>query len=325
MRTCYRDGQVRISIIIPSYNSRSTLVAAVRSVVETGYLNSEIVVVNDQSQDDTLRVAEELAEEYKPMIKVFSSPGHKNSGAAAARNFGLQRATGDLIAFLDADDIFYPNRFAELSRFRDNPQLNGIYGYARVRCVDSEQSREWKDGVAFGTTEPLSGDKLLTWALETGCPWPMSGITVRKTILDELGGFDNHLETAEDSYLWWQLAWIGGIEPGRLEDPVSEYRRRTGSLFTFGMETRIRYFEALNRFRKWCRQNCTATDRIRLIDSVLESQYEKCIYAARHESSRVRFVKTWGMILKAQPSLLARRRHWGHLVYGVAIRSVNTS
>ena len=104
--------QTLVTVIIPAYNAESTVEAAVRSALCKNACAVEVVAVDDGSSDGTLAVLTSLCGESE-QLKVYSKP---NGGVSSARNFGLERASGKYIMFLDADDEFLPgivNKAAE--------------------------------------------------------------------------------------------------------------------------------------------------------------------------------------------------------------------
>lgn len=92
----------KISVIIPSYNCESTIVRTINSVLSQSFYDFEIIAVNDGSKDKTEEVLNKLSLEDK-RIKVFTK---ENGGVSSARNFGIDKSTGEYITFLDADDMF---------------------------------------------------------------------------------------------------------------------------------------------------------------------------------------------------------------------------
>ncbi|MFC2043376.1 glycosyltransferase family 2 protein [Chloroflexota bacterium] len=113
----------KVSVIIPAYNQADFLVESVQSVLDQTYSNFEVIVVNDASTDKTDEVIRRLDD---PRIKYIM---HKeNRYAAAARNTGIRAAQGELIAFLDADDIFQPQKLqTQVSYLIDNPDIGLTY------------------------------------------------------------------------------------------------------------------------------------------------------------------------------------------------------
>ena len=100
----------KISVIIPAFNAASYLRQCIESVQKQTYTNVEVIVVNDGSTDGTKTILESIAG-ADSRVRVFHN---ENKGVSAARNFGLQRATGEFISFCDADDFMEPTMLEEL-------------------------------------------------------------------------------------------------------------------------------------------------------------------------------------------------------------------
>ena len=93
-----------VSIITPTYNSAKYIAETIQSVQKQTYKNWEMIIIDDCSQDNTIEIIQELMEEDS-RIHLFQL--NKNSGAAKARNFGIEKVTGKYMTFLDADDIWF--------------------------------------------------------------------------------------------------------------------------------------------------------------------------------------------------------------------------
>jgi GT2 family glycosyltransferase len=126
-QSCIRKPP-KFSVIIPVYNLAETLPRAIKSVIEQTWPAHEIIVVDDGSTDNSLQVANGFANKVRVISQV-------NTGVSAARNRGAESATGDWLAFLDADDWYYPDRLrwhAEwIGRDADLDFLTGDYDYRR--------------------------------------------------------------------------------------------------------------------------------------------------------------------------------------------------
>ncbi|RAW99022.1 MULTISPECIES: glycosyltransferase family 2 protein [unclassified Photorhabdus] len=99
------NNDILVSIIIPAFNVEDIIENAINSVLNQTYKNTEIIIINDGSTDGTMDTLNRLSEQYFN-IKVFSQ---ENRGISAARNFGLSKAKGDYVIFLDSDDSFEPS------------------------------------------------------------------------------------------------------------------------------------------------------------------------------------------------------------------------
>ncbi|MBC1503152.1 glycosyltransferase family 2 protein [Listeria booriae] len=97
----------RISIIMPSYNSAKTIERAIQSVLAQTYQNLELLIIDDDSSDETCHIIQKIADERIRLIRL-----KQNGGSAVARNTGIEVATGRYIAFLDSDDSWHPKKLA---------------------------------------------------------------------------------------------------------------------------------------------------------------------------------------------------------------------
>lgn len=111
---------VELSIIVPAYNSAPYLEACINSIAMSTYQNYEIILIDDGSTDGTSEICEKLAQKYNKLI-VFHT---ENQGICAARNLGIENATGKYIGFVDADDLISPIMFETLtSHMTDDVQM----------------------------------------------------------------------------------------------------------------------------------------------------------------------------------------------------------
>jgi glycosyltransferase involved in cell wall biosynthesis len=184
-----------ISIVIPTYNHAHFLSEALGSVTKQTYSNWEVVVVNNYSEDDTINVVAGIND---PRIRLVN---FKNNGViGASRNEGIRRAQGEYIAFLDSDDIWYPNKLEFcLEALR--------MGYDLV-C--HKLIFRYEDGTLRNTNyrrkQTISYERLL---YQDNCITPSATI-VSKIILDKVEGFseDPAFTTAEDYELWLRIAKV---------------------------------------------------------------------------------------------------------------------
>lgn len=192
----------RVSVVIPCHNSRATLARAINSVAAQTLRDLEIVVVDDASTDDTADFAEAtLAATGLPHVLVRLP---QNGGPSVARNAGVAAATGQYVAFLDADDEFLPPKLErQLALFESHPNVTFCCCQALWR--DEAAGREWK---LFDDLPELLPDgwRLMLWANFVATPCAMA----RR---DDLGirPFDPALRVGEDRDLWCKLASNGVV------------------------------------------------------------------------------------------------------------------
>lgn len=172
-----------ISVIIPVYNGARYIREAVRSALEQTLKPDEIIVVDDGSTDDTPRVLKALAETGIIAIR------KGNAGAGSARNQGIETATGSLIAFLDADDVWLPEKLATQTRIlREHSNI----GYV-VCNMEEFYSPELADELQDRT--PLRNGSLSGML-------PSSAL-IRKSVFKKVGLFNTLWRTGE--FMDWVL------------------------------------------------------------------------------------------------------------------------
>lgn len=179
-----------VSVVIPTYNRAHMLKDAIDSVLAQTYPNFELLVVDDGSTDDT----QALLESYgRRIIAIHQS----NKGVSAARNRGIRSASGELIAFLDSDDYWRPEKLAvQLDFFMTRPetvlcQTEEIWIRNGVR-VNPKQRHKKLSGMIFEASLPL-------------CLISPSAVMMRKALLEEVGVFDETMPACEDYDLWLRI------------------------------------------------------------------------------------------------------------------------
>jgi glycosyltransferase involved in cell wall biosynthesis len=194
----------KVSVIIPTYNRAHYICAAVESVLAQTYRNYELIVVDDGSTDNTAT----LLEPYRDRLTYLQQP---HSGLpAVGRNTGWRVASGEYVAFLDSDDLFMPERLASHVALLDSqPNLALVYSDAEYftdagTCV----------GTRLQGVPPLQGR--LFAALLIDCFFAICSVTLRRSCLSRMGGFDQDPALIEDYDLWLRMAaeYEFGFVPG---------------------------------------------------------------------------------------------------------------
>lgn len=204
-----------VSVVIPAHNYAHYVGGAIESVLGQRYRPVEIVVVDDGSTDDTTRVLAGFGER----IRVARMEGR---GVSEARNHGSALASGELILFLDADDLLLPGALEALvEAFRAHRGIDAAYGSwyrMDVRTGRCALVRSW---IAPGHLLPrlLRGNVVVT----------PSAMLLRRRAVIEVGGFDPALSFAADWDLWLRLA-LREHRFGSVPGPVAIYRVHAGSM-----------------------------------------------------------------------------------------------
>lgn len=232
---------LKISVIVPAYNSQATIVSALDSALSQQYSNVEIIVVDDGSTDDTL----EILKTYGSRITLVSQ---NNAGAAAARNHAARLATGDLLAFLDADDIWHPQKLAlQADIFMRNPDIALCTCNVTVRHESDLTSPLPFQQLDAPNTEIISDFSAIFSNPYFGTPT----IVIPKQRFEDCKGFDESLVTAEDIDLWLRASY--GRSIGKVVgDLVLILRREAGLSAT---HTSSIFADNLQVIENFCNRN----------------------------------------------------------------------
>lgn len=182
-----------ISIIIPNYNREKSLLRAVNSVLNQSFKNMEVIVVDDCSVDSSISKVSEITD---ARLKIFQL--EKNSGAAAARNFGIKQAKGKYISFLDSDD-FYETEFLQKTyeKLRNTSDTVG-FCWTGVRYYENQNETEY----LWSPTPKETPYLTFLNSLHIGTN---SGITVKKEVFNKCGYFREDLPAAEDTEFFLRI------------------------------------------------------------------------------------------------------------------------
>jgi len=195
-----------LSVIIPVYNCERFIRKAVESILQQPEV-TEIVVVNDGSTDGTALLLDEL-QEQNSILKIYHHENKLNKGRSASRNLGIQKAAGNYIAFLDADDYFLPNRFTnDFLLFRENRNCDGVYNAVGFHYYRDPTDAEVKENKLYTVNTVLQSERLFI-ALLYGKHghFHINGLTVKKNVFETVGFFNEALVVAEDTEMFWKMA-----------------------------------------------------------------------------------------------------------------------
>jgi len=188
-----------VSVIMPVYNGAKFLAEAVTSIRQQSYHPLEIIIVDDGSTDETAEIVTGLGKDIRYAYQ-------RNSGPAAARNKGLEMARGEIITFLDVDDLWPPDKLRiQVTRLVNNPNLDVVLG--RIQFIKLPGAAEFQ----------MQGPNNTQVNVHLG-----SG-AFRKSVFDKVGVFDETLRYSED-HDWFLRAREQGISMTIVEQVTLHYR-----------------------------------------------------------------------------------------------------
>ncbi|OGR65003.1 MAG: hypothetical protein A2X31_07535 [Elusimicrobia bacterium GWB2_63_22] len=216
-----------ISVVMPVYNGEATVLASITSILAQTYKNLELIVVDDQSTDGTLRLINSVRD---PRVRVISHP--KRNGVGAIRRFGTGHARGEYVAVLDSDDIAFPERLeAQLDYMRRNSlKLCGTWAYL---VGPDGQRREFR--------HPVKPEDIRKNIICTNC-FVHSTVMFTKEAYDLVGGYNPSpaLSYVEDYDLW--LRMVARYPAGNLPRILAEYSAPKDNLrYLWREQTRTAY------------------------------------------------------------------------------------
>ena len=195
------DVQPLVSIVMPVHNGQRFLAAAIDSALGQDYEPVEVIVVDDGSTDDSADIAR-----ARPAVRLIEQP---NGGVSAARNAGLAAARGELIAFLDQDDVLMPDKLTtQVAALIAEPALDFVVGKLRIELEPGSPRPPWWNPA---------------WNPEGEVASQLGTVLARRRAFDAIGGFDERYSIVGDAD-WLARAKDAGLRYRLLPQVVMTYR-----------------------------------------------------------------------------------------------------
>lgn len=223
-----------VSVIIPAYNAARWIAETIDSVLVQTFRDFEVIVVDDGSTDETPEIVAKYGNSVRHVRK-------ENGGESSARNAGVRAAHGKYVAFVDADDLWLPEKIElQMKLFTKCPDL--AWAYCDALVFDGQTNQVlWK---ISDTTKPYEGDILRPLLLDNfiGSPTPI----IRRDVFDVAGYFDESplIRIGPDWDMWLRIAAKHAI--GYVAQPLAKYRWHsssmtgtTGPQYTFESKLRV--------------------------------------------------------------------------------------
>ena len=205
----------KVSVIIPTYNCAQYITEAVDSVLNQTYKNFEVIVIDDGSTDNTKEVLASYIDK-KQIYYIYQA----NKGPGAARNAGIDKARGNYIAFLDADDLLFPNSISRrISFLNKHPQVGMVF--TDVYRINERDGSLWSEkhlrenrflelfsSAVIYKCPPyyIFDKKFFDLAIRHHPFIKTPTVLIRKSIMDTIGGFNEGLRAAQDVDLWLRVS-----------------------------------------------------------------------------------------------------------------------
>ena len=189
-------SSVKASVIVAVYNGAKTLTQTIESILSQTYDNFELLLIDDGSTDESRNLIEKYLEDER--VKYFKK---QNGGVASARNFGIARATGEVIGFCDQDDQWLPQKLEKQIQLFSDPDVGLVYSWVDIdRHGKRECSTPEFEGECF--------EALLNRNFVSCCT-----AMVRRTVLNQVNGLDEsrELHGVDDRHLWLKVARISKL------------------------------------------------------------------------------------------------------------------
>jgi GT2 family glycosyltransferase len=245
----------RVSVIVPTRNRSTLLTTTLRSVLWQRDVDLEVIVVDEGSSDDTPEVIARLADPRLVSVR-HSVP----QGLSAARNTGASVAQGEWVGFVDDDDVWAPEKIRRQVVAAEETGLNWVY----VGTVNVGMDLE----IMSGTPPPSAAEVVAALPRYNPIPGGGSNVILRRSLLEQVGGFDERFTACEDWEMWARLARTG--PPACVSCPLMGYRLHSGSmsLDTIRIRRNAELIEQLHattvdwgRLHRWLAESCLRSER----------------------------------------------------------------
>lgn len=210
-------GDVRLSVVVPSYNTANFVCAAVRSILRQSMASLEVIVVDDGSADDSVERVLALDDPRITCVR------QRNRGLSGARNTGILLARGSYIGFCDSDDLWHPEKARRQLEVMDaDPAIGLTFSFSEYLTEDGRGTDQL---LVSACDEPTASALASRNHVGNG-----STPIVRPECFAQAGMFDEELNACADVEMWFRIAALTGLRLRRIPEVLTGYRMRGGSM-----------------------------------------------------------------------------------------------
>lgn len=298
MNECMQH-RLSISAVIPTYNRAHLITGALESIAAQSYAVDEIIVVDDGSTDDTEAVVKSCAAKTghgTPVIYLRQD----NAGGNVARNRGIETAKGDVIAFLDSDDLWAVDKLEkQMAVLNANPEYGAVYCGVREVVVGSDAAPEVP-------ARPYPQGDILDALLISDVTAPTSCYAVRRAVFETAGPFDTNLQARQDWDMWIRIA--RDFKIGAVPEALTDLRSHDGPRTVSDPTRELKAYKAI--LEKYAPLRATRPMRIR--QAARASYYRRAGRVHYHHMNaplraigyHLRSIATWPFVPDSYAALL---------------------
>lgn len=295
-----------ISVITPVYNAEFFLERTIQSVLIQKEV-SEYLLVDDGSTDNSWKIIQSYQKIDKRIIGL-RHPDGKNHGRSKTRNLAIIKASNELIAFLDADDYYLPNRFKNDLVILENNEVDGVYNALGVHFYDTYTGSKEIAQVLTTFTEKIEPENLFENMSPIGKKGRFSGdaLIIKREAIMDVGMFNEKLKVAEDTELWIKLSLKNyKLVPGEIVEPVAKRGIHDTNVFNKRTKYKLPQLIMYHSLVNWGYKNNVNEARINILLrkylSVLEKFSNKNVFV---------YIRKWVYLLLVTPKLATNKKYW---------------
>ncbi|MBA3345742.1 MAG: glycosyltransferase [Gemmatimonadales bacterium] len=293
-----------VTVVMAAYNVGPFVTDAIRSVLSQTYVAFELLVIDDGSTDDT---GDRVAGIRDPRLRLIQQA---NAGLSAARNTGIAHGTGELIAFIDGDDVWLPDKLArQVAYLRAHPEADLTFAWSRI--VD-EGGRD-----TGRTSARVSGVVSFERLFALNVVGNGSAVVLRRDVLDRAGTFDEQLRAEEDHDVWLRVSLLRPDNVHCVPEVLSLYRMRVGQMSKDWRRMETAWHRLLDKMR------ALAAQRVAPVETEARSRmYRYLAYIAYEGQEYAQAAAHLRTAVVASPTTILRDRGTWLVGAGVLARAV---